>query len=88
MKSIYGFVIEPKGERYNNTVDVKDVKLIVNTEIFNHQYVNREAIVLSTPIINNTDIKKGDTVMIVEAMKTMNHIPSTMNGTINKIVKY
>ena len=30
-------------------------------------------------------IKKGDTVMIVEAMKTMNHIPSTMNGTINKI---
>ena len=31
-------------------------------------------------------IKKGDTIMIVEAMKTMNHIPSTMNGTINKIV--
>ena len=30
-------------------------------------------------------IKKGETVMIVEAMKTMNHIPSTMNGTINKI---
>ena len=30
-------------------------------------------------------IKKGDTIMIVEAMKTMNHIPSTMNGTINKI---
>ena len=30
-------------------------------------------------------IKKGDTVMIVEAMKTMNHIPSTVNGTINKI---
>ena len=30
-------------------------------------------------------IKKGETIMIVEAMKTMNHIPSTMNGTINKI---
>ena len=30
-------------------------------------------------------IKKGDTIMIVEAMKTMNHIPSTVNGTINKI---
>ena len=30
-------------------------------------------------------IKKGQTIMIVEAMKTMNHIPSTMNGTINKI---
>ena len=30
-------------------------------------------------------IKKGDTVMIVEAMKTMNHVPSTYNGTVQKI---
>tara|TARA_Y100000590_G_scaffold411374_1_gene505351 strand:+ start:56 stop:415 length:360 start_codon:yes stop_codon:yes gene_type:complete len=30
-------------------------------------------------------IKKGDTIMIVEAMKTMNHVPSTMNGTVKKI---
>ena len=30
-------------------------------------------------------IKKGDTVMIVEAMKTMNHVPSTMDGVIKKI---
>ena len=31
-------------------------------------------------------IKKGDTVMIVEAMKTMNHVPSTQDGTVNKIL--
>ena len=30
-------------------------------------------------------IKKGDTVMIVEAMKTMNHVPSTLSGTVKKI---
>ena len=30
-------------------------------------------------------IKKGDTIMIVEAMKTMNHVPSTHNGTVLKI---
>ena len=30
-------------------------------------------------------IKKGDTIMIVEAMKTMNHVPSTLNGTVKKI---
>ena len=30
-------------------------------------------------------IKKGQTIMIVEAMKTMNHIPSTENGTVKKI---
>tara|TARA_Y100000590_G_C15448076_1_gene911579 strand:- start:30 stop:437 length:408 start_codon:yes stop_codon:yes gene_type:complete len=31
-------------------------------------------------------IKKGQTVMIVEAMKTMNHIPSTQDGIVNKIL--
>ena len=30
-------------------------------------------------------VKKGQTIMIVEAMKTMNHVPSTENGTISKI---
>ena len=30
-------------------------------------------------------IKKGDTVMIVEAMKTMNHVPSTVDGTVKEI---
>tara|TARA_A100001015_G_scaffold300054_1_gene384924 strand:+ start:324 stop:740 length:417 start_codon:yes stop_codon:yes gene_type:complete len=31
-------------------------------------------------------IKKGDTVMIVEAMKTMNHVPSTKDGVVKNIV--
>jgi len=30
-------------------------------------------------------IKKGDTIMIVEAMKTMNHVPSTADGTVREI---
>ena len=30
-------------------------------------------------------IKKGDTIMIVEAMKTMNHVPSTIDGIVKKI---
>ncbi len=30
-------------------------------------------------------IKKGDTIMIVEAMKTMNHIPSSQDGVVKKI---
>ena len=64
MKSVYNFIITPKGERYNNTVSVGGKKLIVNTEIYNHLYVNREAIVLETPKINNTNIKKGDTILV------------------------
>ena len=30
-------------------------------------------------------IKKGDTIMIVEAMKTMNHVPSTQDGVVKEI---
>ena len=30
-------------------------------------------------------IKKGDTIMIIEAMKTMNHVPSTENGVVKEI---
>jgi len=64
MKSVYNFVVTPKGERYNNTKKVGDKELILNTEIYNHQYINREAIVLSVPIVGDTDIKPGDTVIV------------------------
>ena len=64
MKSVYNFVVTPKGERYNNKRKVGDSELILNTEIFNHQYINREATVISTPIIGDTNIKPGDTIMV------------------------
>ena len=64
MKSVYDFVVKPKGERYNNTKKLDGGELILNTEIFNHQYVNREAVVISTPIVGDTDIKPGDTVIV------------------------
>tara|TARA_B100000408_G_C10100022_1_gene141507 strand:- start:53 stop:460 length:408 start_codon:yes stop_codon:yes gene_type:complete len=31
-------------------------------------------------------VKKGQTIMIIEAMKTMNHVPSTQDGTVSKIL--
>ena len=64
MKSVHNFVVTPKGERYNNKTKVGDSELILNTEVFNHQYVNREAIVVSTPIAGHTDILSGDTVIV------------------------
>jgi len=33
-----------------------------------------------------SQIKKGQTVIIVEAMKTMNHVPSTADGVVKKIL--
>ena len=64
MKSVYNFVVTPIGKRYNNTKKVGDSELILNTEIFNHQYVNRKASVISTPIIGETDIQAGDDVIV------------------------
>tara|TARA_R100001224_G_scaffold98116_1_gene68390 strand:- start:230 stop:820 length:591 start_codon:yes stop_codon:yes gene_type:complete len=63
MKAPFDFVIKPKGNRYNNTTKVGDKELILNTEIFNHQFVNREAIVKSVPTAFKTKIKPGDTVI-------------------------
>tara|TARA_B110000014_G_C19828087_1_gene429464 strand:- start:208 stop:624 length:417 start_codon:yes stop_codon:yes gene_type:complete len=31
-------------------------------------------------------IKKGQTIMIIEAMKTMNHVPSTLDGVVSKVL--
>jgi hypothetical protein len=64
MKSVYNFVVTPKGERYNNKKKVGDSELILNTEIFNHQFVNRTAIVKSIPLIGDTDIEPGDEVIV------------------------
>ena len=64
MHALYNFIIEPIGERYNNTKQVGDKELIVNTEIFHHQYVNREARVISIPTLVKTKIKPGDAVIV------------------------
>ena len=64
MKSVYNFVVTPKGERYNNKKKVGDSELILNTEIYNHQFVNRTAIVKSIPLIGDTDIQPEDEVIV------------------------
>ncbi len=64
MRSVYNYVVKPKGGRYNNSKKVGDKDLILNTEIFNHQYINRQATIISTPIIGNTDIEVGDDVIV------------------------
>ena len=64
MKSVYNFVVTPLKSRYNNTKNIDGKELIVNTEIFNHQYVSREAIVKAIPTVGDTDIKVGDKVIV------------------------
>ena len=64
MRSLFHFIVTPKGNRDTNKIKVNDKELIVNTELQNHQYVNRVGIVLNTPLNEKTDIKKGDEVIL------------------------
>jgi len=65
MRSVYNYVVEPLGNRYNNNKKVGDKELILNTEISNHLHVNREATILSVPSAGAPMYPQiGDTVTV------------------------
>ena len=64
MKSAYNFVVTPLNSRYNNTKNIEGKELVLNTKIFSHQHVSREAIVKAIPTVGDTDIKVGDNVIV------------------------
>ena len=64
MKSLFKFVVTPKNGRFNNEKKIGDKNLLLNTELQNHQYVNRNGFVLSKPINEKTDIEVGDEVIV------------------------
>tara|TARA_R110000772_G_scaffold30414_1_gene75433 strand:+ start:545 stop:1141 length:597 start_codon:yes stop_codon:yes gene_type:complete len=64
MKSVTNFIIKPKETRYNNIKKVGDKDLILNTEIFTHQNVSRNAIVLEAPTVGCTEVRQGDEVIV------------------------
>tara|TARA_R110002020_G_scaffold218763_1_gene426674 strand:+ start:28 stop:606 length:579 start_codon:yes stop_codon:yes gene_type:complete len=64
MKVYKDFIVSPIGERYNNSKKIDDKELILNTEIYNHQYVNRLAKVIATPLLFSSPINVGDEVIV------------------------
>ena len=64
MNAYKDFVVSPIGERYNNAKRVDGKELILNTEIFNHQYINRLARVIATPLLFQSPVKVGDEVIV------------------------
>ncbi len=64
MRGLFDFVVKPQGERYNNSIPVGKGGLILNTEISNHQFINRIGQVTSVPLTNNTPIKPGNSVVV------------------------
>ena len=63
MNSIYDFIVEPIGERYNNTTKVDNKDLILNCNIESFKFINKLAKVISTPKAYNTVIKKDDEIV-------------------------
>ena len=64
MKAYKDFIVSPIGRRYNNSKKVGEKELILNTEVFNHQYVNRLAKVIATPLLFQSPINVGDEVIV------------------------
>ena len=63
---------------------VQNPKTVIKSPIVGTAYLASEP--GAKPFVSvGKKIKKGETVMIVEAMKTMNHVPSTLEGTIKKV---
>ena len=83
----------------SNLASIKEIKSEIKTE--NIKLDNVSGTEVPSPIIGTAylapepggkkfvevgkKINKGDTIMIVEAMKTMNHVPSPIAGTVKKI---
>ena len=83
----------------SNLASIKEIKSEIKTENFKIDNVSGTEV--PSPIIGTAylapepggkkfvevgkKINKGDTIMIVEAMKTMNHVPSPIAGTVKKI---
>ena len=64
MKAYKDFIVSPIGGRYNNSTKIDDKELILNTEIYNHQFVNRLAKVIATPLLFPSPIEVDDEVVV------------------------
>ncbi len=86
-------------EQLKKTINDKEILNVKSVE--NEEEINDSKIIIKSPIVGTAylapepgakkfveigkKIKKGDSVMIVEAMKTMNHVPSTYDGIVKEI---
>ena len=78
-----GAVVSPNKSVLKNSEDSEGTR--IKSPIIGTAYLAPEPGAKKFIEIGNK-IKKGQTVMIVEAMKTMNHVPSTSDGKVKKIL--
>ena len=85
-------------EDLKKTLNINEV---INSDDPNEKEIDVSKVVIKSPLVGTAylssepgakpfvsvgkKIKKGETVLIVEAMKTMNHVPSTKDGVVKKV---
>ena len=64
--------------------EIDNSKAVIKSPIVGTAYLSPEP--GAKPFVSvGKKIKKGETLLIVEAMKTMNHVPSTLDGVVKKV---
>jgi hypothetical protein len=64
MKHLYSYIIEPINGRYSNEKVLNNKKLILNTKMDDHNFVNRIGRVIETPVNDPGVFEKGDEVVV------------------------
>ena len=81
-KSLKGNEIISSDEQIEEKID--DPNAVIKSPIVGTAYLSPEP--GAKPFVSvGKKIKKGETLLIVEAMKTMNHVPSTADGVVKKV---
>ena len=81
-KSLKGNDVIDSNEPIEEEID--DPKTVIKSPIVGTAYLSPEP--GTKPFVSvGKKIKKGETLLIVEAMKTMNHVPSTKDGVVKKV---
>ena len=100
-KKIIKKLVEALDELKKSLKDQNFSKIKINDDLDKDNSEQETGIIVKSPIVGTAylapepgakkfveigkKIKKGDSVMIVEAMKTMNHVPSSSDGVVKKI---
>ncbi len=82
-KSLNGIDIKSEDKTVEEEIDLSN-KIIVKSPIVGTAYLAPEPGGKKFVEVGKK-IKKGDTVMIIEAMKTMNHVPTSSDGIVKEI---
>ena len=82
-KSLKDINIENKDSVIEEEIDLSN-KIVIKSPIVGTAYLAAEPGGKKFIEVGKK-IKKGDTIMIIEAMKTMNHVPSTSDGEVKEI---